>query len=307
MIGGPVVRQHVVEFISGSTTGGIWTDGVRDTSQGTSGPYTWTVPAGVAQMTLDACGGGQAGGAGAYQASALSAGGGSGGGSGSVVRNIIASVTPKASLTITLAAGGVGTAASDGASNLGGATSIAGLKPGVGVVSGTMTLAVQSHWIGNSPTSSTSAVDTNGQGNGTAGGAGVTGSTNLSFGFAGHEYGVGACSGGGGKAGGVAGASGGFAVYGYSNHVTIFGLNSFSSTSAGTTSGGGSWGGGGRGYPSYFSNVSPAGGNGDAVGTDAGEADFGAGGGGGGGSGTARRRGGNGGNGYVRFTYWSAD
>lgn len=301
-----ILRQHVVEFISGATTGGIWTDGVRSTAQGTSGPYTWYVPDGVAQLTLDGCGAGQSGGAGAFQTSALSAGGGAGGCYGASAFGILVSVNPRAGLTITLGAGGAGTATSDGAANSGGSTTIAGLNAGIGVVSGTMTLRGGSNYIGNAPTSSTSAVDTNGQGNSTAGAQGAQGSFSVAFTAANYYPNGGAASGGGGKASAAAGANGGYYPFSYSTPINIFSVT-WNPGGTGTTSGGVSMGGGGRGNPSFFSMVSPAGGGGDATGTDAAEADYGAGGGGGGGSGTARRRGGNGGNGYVRITYWSAD
>ena len=72
-LGGPVLRQHVVEFIDGT---GVKTDGVVDTSD-TATPFSWVVPVGVTKLYITGCGGG-AGGSGGHD-SATSAGGGGGG------------------------------------------------------------------------------------------------------------------------------------------------------------------------------------------------------------------------------------
>ena len=101
-LGGPVIRQHVVEFIRGV---GVITDGVTDASDTTS-PWTWVVPNGVAQIFLTGCAGG-AGGGGGHNATAARAGGG-GGGSGASVVNLPVLVYPSASLTVTVGAGGTG-------------------------------------------------------------------------------------------------------------------------------------------------------------------------------------------------------
>lgn len=175
MIGGPTVRQHVVEFIRGT---GVRTDGVADATS-TNGPWTWVVPEGVTEVYIDACGAGQSGGAGAYQVSALSAGGGCGGGNGAALWYFRAAVTPQSSLQITLGAGGTGSATSDGAYSNGGTTSIAGLLPARGCIAGTLTLRGGDTYGGNPPTSSTSAVATQGQGNGTAGADGAQGEANV--------------------------------------------------------------------------------------------------------------------------------
>jgi hypothetical protein len=303
-LGGPVIRQHVVEFIRGT---GVKTDGVVDATS-TNGPWTWTVPAGVVDLMIDGCGAGQSGAAGAYQASALSAGGGAGGTSGMVCRDYRAKVVPGASLTVTIGAGGTGAATADGTYANGGNTTVAGLLPNFLTFNNTLELRGGGSYL-SPPTSSTSAVATTGGNNSTAGSDGQQGVSNEQTGFYFLFYYINIGSqGGGGKASGAAGANGGFTYYSYTQYgfFPTSEANWFT-VATGTTAGGVSMGGGGRGTPSFFSGVSPAGGGGDAVGTSAGSGDYGAGGGGGGGSGTARRKGGDGGNGYVQITYWSAD
>lgn len=303
-LGGPVLKQHVVEFIRGT---GVKTDGVTDATS-TNGPWTWTVPLGVVDLVIDGCGAGQSGSAGAYQASALSAGGGGGGGAGVICRDYRAKVGPGASLTITVGAGGTGAATADGTYANGGNTTVAGLLPNFLTSGGTLELRGADLYIGP-PASSTSAVATAG-GNGTAAGAdGAAGTQgDLNAVYLPFQNAYGPSTGGGGKASAAAGGNGGFTPYSFG---PIGGFRPASTdwftAATGTTSGGVSMGAGGRGAPSFFSSTSPAGGNGDAVGTSAGSGDYGAGGGGGGGSGTARRKGGDGGNGYIRIIYWSAD
>lgn len=303
-LGGSVLKQHVVEFIRGT---GVKTDGVVNATS-TNGPWTWTVPEGVVDLVVDGCGGGQSGAAGGFQASALSAGGGGGGGAAVICRDYRAKVIPGSSLTITAGAGGVGAATSNGTYANGGDTTVAGLLPCFLTSAGTLELRGAAGYI-DAPGSSTSTVATTG-GNGTAAGAdgaqGITGDLNANYFPFLNSYGP--SSGGGGKASAAAGGNGGYTPYSY-NAIGAFAPASANwfTVATGTTSGGVSMGAGGRGAPSFFSGVSPAGGGGDAVGTSAGSGDYGGGGGGGGGSGTARRKGGDGGNGYVRFTYWSAD
>jgi len=302
-LGGNVLRQHVVEFIRGT---GVVTDGITDATS-TNGPWNWTVHDGVVEIFVDGCAGGESGGAGAYQAAALSAGGGAGGCAGTHVMNQRMVVLPNSQLQITLGAGGTGSASSDGASSSGGDTTITGLLPGVMNFSGTFILRGGDAYIGAPPTSATTAIATRGQGQSTDGASGTGGSVSPPILVSGITRYTTPSQGGGGAASGAVGLQGGFSPFSYSEaSATTRGVNWFT-RSNGTSSGGGSWGGGGRGFPSQFSYSSPAGGNGDAIGSDAAASDYGAGGGGGGGSGTARRRGGNGGSGYVRIVYWSAD
>lgn len=313
-LGGNVLRQHVVEFIRGT---GIVTDGVIDATS-LNGPWTWQVPDGVAELTTSFCGAGSSGGAGAYQAGALSAGGGAGGRGGEVVLDHVFYVVPRAILTITLGAGGVGTNSSDGANNTGGRTQISGLLPGFLVINNTATAKGgmdlwHYSWLGTAPTSSLSAVSTRGQGQSVDGTSGATSTQDVDATIFYAKIYAGnwllSSNGGGGFAGGVVGGNGGACIQPYRTLAAYYkkDASNWSDTSTGTLSSGCSCGGGGRGSLSLFSGLAPAGGNGDAIGSSANSSSYGAGGGGGGGSGTARRAGGNGGDGYVRFTYWSMD
>lgn len=101
MLGGPVVQQHIVEFIRGS---GVKTDGVLD-STSANGPWTWVVPMGVAQILVTGCGAGS-GGTGGTNASL--SGGGGGGGTGMSLMNFPVEVVQGTSLTVTVGAKGTG-------------------------------------------------------------------------------------------------------------------------------------------------------------------------------------------------------
>jgi len=96
MLGGPVIQEHVVEFLLGS---GVKTDGVLD-STSANGPWTWVVPMGVAQIFVTGCGAGS-GGTGGTNASL--SGGGGGGGTGMSLMNFPIEVVQGTSLTVTVA------------------------------------------------------------------------------------------------------------------------------------------------------------------------------------------------------------
>lgn len=310
--GSPILRQHVVEFIRGT---GIVTDGVTNATS-VNGPWTWVVPSGVSNIRITGTGAGSSGGAGGYVASALSAAGGAGGQGAVLVSNLAADVTPNSSLTITIGARGVGSASYAGDYGAGGNTTISGLLSRLPVLNGLLALTGGGvlFWLGSAPTSSTSAVATTGQGNSTAGAAGALENREEGRGFWGEDlhnaYPTGnSGQGGGGVAGGVAGAQGGYStrLYNFLSNMSNTSTSIWSQKSAGTTSGGASFGGGGTGSPSFFTGAAAKGGDGDTVGNSVAASDYGAGGGGGGGSATAIRAGGSGGDGYARFTYWSVD
>ena len=104
MLGGPVIQEHVVEFLLNS---GVKTDGVLD-STSPSGPWTWVVPMGVAQIFVTGCGAGSGGTAGSDNTGATASGGGGGGGSGMCVVDFPVDVVQNASLTVTVGAKGAG-------------------------------------------------------------------------------------------------------------------------------------------------------------------------------------------------------
>jgi len=291
--GSPALRQHVVEFIVGT---GVVTDGITDAAPAgggtTVGPWVWTVPLGVAQITIDACGAGAGGGGGGSGGTSL--GGGSGGTSGIQFLSVPASVVPNASLTVTVASAGTGGAVNANGTS-GGTTTIAGLLK---------------YGFCRSDFGSLGRMEIGGSSNGLAG-ASTTGSTaagggvrNTTFGTAGYTIYANrvadqSYAGGAGNASAsVAGASGGVSSNQWFSGVGD--LLGFNGAAGDTTTGPISRGGGGLGGTSYF-GYTGKGGVGGVAGSNAGG--FGAGGGGGGGG----AAGGNGAPGYVRFTYWSQD
>ena len=100
-------------------------------SYSTPGTYTYTVPAGVNQITALIASGGGGGGCGGYNSSwVISSGGGGGGGSGSTIANI--SVTPGQQLPIVVGTGGAGGTSTG--SNTGLTSGINGTSSSVGSV-----------------------------------------------------------------------------------------------------------------------------------------------------------------------------
>jgi hypothetical protein len=321
LIGSAFLRQHVVEFIRGT---GVKTDGVVDATS-TNGPWTWTVPAGVAELNVDGCGAGGGGGGGCSTTNSRAGGGG--GGSGAWLASTRVQVVPNASLTVTIGAKGTGGGVdTDGAD--GGASTIAGLTnvQWTGYNNGSYSAGTLCMPMGEGgKKGTTSAGGTAGrcggifqfstQGSGFSGTANAaTPSTpasgsatanelqNLNICIAYQMAGL-AGSGGGGASttGSVSGANGGGSDFGR----TPFGFaNNAANNGVGGTNGTTSFGGGGAGAPSPYGYPGVGGGNAGGTSQAAGNASgYGAGGGGGGGSGA----GGNGSDGYIRFTYWSAD
>lgn len=318
-LGGSVLKQHVVEFIANTTTGGIWTDGVRD-STSLSGPWTWIVPQNVTQLTTIVVSGGGGGGGGYNTGTSLSGGGG--GASGIALSNATFAVKPNASLIVTIGAGG-SAGALGGLGGNGGATTIEGLLNAQfgsifsgKVVIGGMLNAGSPGLVGaggaggqlgngGSPGSGglTQASPTNG-GNSPANWNvwGLSAQPNPMF--YGGMFSGSAGGGGGGASTTVttSGASGGAPSGGgsLSNLTLGANLNGASGANTGTIS----IGGGGPGGSSAFGRYGP-GGAATSAGGAPGSDGVGYGSGGGGGSGGAV--GGAGTNGYVCFTYWSQD
>lgn len=305
MLGGPVIQEHVVEFLLGS---GVKTDGVLD-STSPSGPWTWVVPMGVAQIFVTGCGAGSGGNGGT---SAANSGGGGGGGSGMYFVEFPVDVVQNTSLTVTIGAKGTGGTPTV-AATAGGDTTIAGVVTPIMTDTGS-TLKFLGGGAG------ITASDSNGiRGNdggkvvlGTAGGTSAstpTAGTNLTLLDIGG-YGLIMTGGAGGGAasstGSTAGANGGGQTSTITNFRTYFwttvseASGNLPTGGTGNTTGTVSRGGGGIGGSSLFGEGGN-GGNGGANGTNA--TGYGAGGGGGGGT----ANGGDGSDGYLRITYWSAD
>jgi len=306
MLGGPVVKQHVVEFVLGS---GVKTDGILDGAS-PNGPWSWVVPMGVAQIFATGCGAGSGGNGGT---SAANSGGGGGGGSGMYFVEFPIDVVQNTSLQITIGAKGIGGTPTV-AATAGGDTTIEGVVTPIMTDTGS-TLKFLGGGAG------ITASDSNGiRGNdggkivpGTTGGTSAstpTAGTSLGLLDVGGGYGLimtgGAGGGGASSTGATAGANGGGQTSTISNFRTYF-WTSVSEASGnlptggtGNTTGSASRGGGGIGGSSLFGEGGN-GGNGGANGTNA--TGYGAGGGGGGGA----ANGGDGSDGYLRITYWSAD
>ncbi len=320
--GSPVLRQHVVEFIVGT---GVVIDGVTDNNYGgggTSGPWTWVVPTGVVNISIDGCGGG-GGGGGGYNLTVSRAGGG-GGASGISVKWYIATCYASSSLLITVGAGGAGGAAAAQGSD-GGSTTISGLAPQSyatttirqpGTTGGTF--AILGGGFGSRAQATVSGSGgISGANNGTlgyssaSGGGGVTNAATPTQGNLGTEnaavqsaygayvYAQGGQSGGAASTVGTTAGANGRSWLGTGGRYLSSGWN-FNGGIAGNTDTTNSYGGGGSGSPSVY-GAPGNGGIGNSVGLNA--TGFGAGGGGGGGN----AAGGSGSPGYVCFTYWSQD
>lgn len=312
MLGGPVIQQHVVEFIRGS---GVKTDGVLD---GTSinGPWTWVVPMGVAQIFATGCGAGSGGSGGTNNAT--SSGGGGGGGTGMCVFDFPIDVVQNTSLQVTVGAKGVGGTPTV-AATAGGDTIIDGVVTPIMTDTGAIIRFIG----GEAGTTSTggaglsglrggklSAVGAGGASAATAGN-GVAIVTELGNGSTNQTptilvFAQGGAGGGGGSTT-VTNVGGNGGTYPSSAFVAGMWTN-FSETAStlptggignSTGVGGISRGGGGIGGTSLFGEGG-SGGNGGANGTNA--TGYGAGGGGGGGA----ANGGDGSDGYLRISYWSA-
>lgn len=303
MLGGPVIQQHVVEFIRGS---GVKTDGILD-STSANGPWTLVVPMGVAQILVTGCGAGSGGTGGT---NATNSGGGGGGGTGMCFADFPVDVVQNSSLTISVGAKGTGGTPTT-AATAGGDTTIAGVVTPIMQDTGT-TIKFLGGAGGTTTTSSAGVAGLVGGkciATGSAGGAsastpgnGVVVPSEIS------TFGVWAAGGGGGGGASTSGSTNG----GSGSPTVTAGFRSFLWTqlsetsgttptqSSGNNTGTSSRGGGGVGGTSLFGEGGN-GGNGGANGTNA--TGYGAGGGGGGGG----ANGGDGSDGYLRITYWSAD
>lgn len=298
-LGGPVLRQHIVEFIDGT---GIKTDGVVDTSD-TASPFSWTVPVGVTKLYVTGCGGGSGGGAG--RNGSVNRGGGAGGGAGLCVMNLPVDVVPGSTLTITIGSAGLGATAGTATSNAG-STTIAPVVMAIGNV-GATTLTLTG---GGSTPAGQNIGRTGSFGGQIFGVGGLGGQVNAAGGSsinAVSSYYMargGAGSGAGQTTGTLPGTDGGGAGSGaFGNWMDKGGVTAATGGTGGTD-GTYSLGGGGAGASSFFGNGGNGGGNAGGTsqnGTNA--TGYGAGGGGGGGNGN----GGDGTKGYIRFVYWSAD
>ncbi len=310
--GSPILRQHIVEFKVGT---GLVTDGVVDATS-TSGPWTWTVPDGVASITLGMTNAGAGGCGGGNGSGAISVGGGGGGAGGYCFNAPFVAVTPKSTLTITIAAGGAG-GAIGAAGGTPGNTSVAGLPIAFSQnVSGRVLLTntagnpTAGTAGGSSPTTFAAggnAGSPTGNGGATAGAAGSMGTYVTSRIY---PLGVDAIIFNWGGSGGCAGAAtgsvaGGGNTFVARSFITLGGTNLEQTVNpsggTGNTTGTLSRGAGGAGGHSLFGFGAP-GANGGAAGT---APTYGFGGGGSGGGGDAA--GGNGAPGFVAITYWSVD
>lgn len=321
-IGG--LKQYIVEFISDATIGGIWTNGLRNNTQGTSGPYTWTVPDGVCLLKVDGISGGSGGGGGYNTGTSLA--GGAGGSSGGGMIGMDLHVIPNAVLTITLGAGGNGGAPGNYGSGPG-RSSISGLtrpylwrryfngttdsvefSTGYGVGGGDPGFSDRGGsggFVGNAIVGfaggSTNAVSTPSANSSYIGNYMTGADSYLNRGSNTLHGGRVVCQGGAGgggasTVGSTAGGGGGGNGAGGSIYNAYFGIPG---SASGNTTGTISRGGGGIGGNSFLSS----GGAGGAGGSPGSDGSFGSGGGGGGGG----AAGGKGGNGYIKFTYWRMD
>ncbi len=293
-LGGPVVRQHYVEFIRGT---GVKLDGVVDGTS-TNGPWTWVVPKDVATIFVTGVGAG--GGGGNSAAASPGARGGGGGASGVGAVFLECAVSPGASLTVTVGAkGAAGTAG--GASTITNLvlspfdnTTTLDLKGGGGALTAGATLGGGANsgytlGVGGTPPAN-AATPAVGNPNGIGYFAPILG---------GYVLAAGGSSGGGVSTNGAtAGASGGL------NPATSWLHSMFLQTptaSTGDSTGTVSRSGGGLGG----SSIIGYGGNGGNAATNGNDATgYGAGGGGAGGGGAT---GGSGSDGYIGIFYWSAD
>lgn len=318
---GGKLRQFVVEFIRDV---GIKTNGIVDTSQGTTGPFVWRVPSDVGSISLVLVAGGSGGsGGGVSSASVISVGGGGGGAGGYTTYGLLAPVVPNTDLKITVGRGATSSPAGSSSNSLSAAnaSNATQVEPNTvndfGILGaqhqGTAGLVIASATLGSfagSASTSTFANGGNSGGTSDSGGSGAGGSTAGANGggAANNSYELlgGGCrlthlsvSGTGGGAGGsTAGATGG---NGGSGGISNANLRRLAPATAGlgTSTGVLSLGGGGNGGATFFGRGG-LGGNGGSPG-NIGQG-YGAGGGGGGGN----AAGAGGTHGYARFTYWSA-
>lgn len=191
------------KLLSCSDAAGVLSDlglGMRGTAVFTS-TATWTCPAGVTTVYIDACGGG---GGGAY--GTLNATGGGGGGGAQAVRRSAINVSPGQTYTITIGLGGVAgvTGAVDGGN--GGVTSLGSLISLAGGIGG------KNNGTGSAPgggggTYGISGNYTSSLSSGGPGGQCIFGSSGpsgngIQVGQGGGGYGAGGGGGAGGQAGG---------------------------------------------------------------------------------------------------------
>lgn len=293
-LGGPVVRQHYVEFIRGT---GVKLDGVADGTS-TNGPWTWVVPKDVTQIFVVGVG---AGGGGAGSATATpSARGSCGGSSGFGVTFLACAVTPNKSLTVTVGAKGTGGATGNGTN--GGASTITDLV--YSPIDDTTTLSLNGGGLGGTTGASTGAYSIGNGPNAPANAATpAAGSpSTLSSSWSPTDLRASSCggsaSGGASTTGSVDGANGAGVT---TPHWLYSAMAKLHSGGLGNNTGTVSRSGGGCGAPSTM-GYGGDGGNGGAAGSNA--TGYGSGGGGAGGGGAA---GGNGADGYIGIFYWSAD
>jgi hypothetical protein len=296
MYGGPQLRPYVVEFIRGT---GVRVNGVVVQDSGGNGPFSWVLPDDVAVLqTAEVQAGGCGGQGGGDIASPLSLGGGTGGPSGNGHRYHDVIVRPGATLTVTIGAGGAGSAVNTNGGASGGSSYIEGVEVGWAFDDTNTRLYSTGNGMFRSVAgASASAVDTVGGGESTPG---IDGSNNigprtqnLNFDFTMQSASDGAV-GGGGRASGAAGGQGGGSQYGFGGTQTSL------HNAAGTNAGGISRGGGGQGGYSRYGSGGHGGSNG--AGSAPAATAYGAGGGGGAGG----FAGGPGADGYARLLYWSA-
>jgi len=292
-LGGPVLKQHYVEFIPGT---GVKLDGVVDATS-TSGPWTWVVPKDVAQIFVTGVGAG--GGGGNSTLSTPSSRGGGGGASGLGVVFLECAVEPGKTLTVTLGAKGAATSS-------GGDTTITNIV--MSPFDYTTTLDLKGGGGGSTGTSGGGSSGVLPYGLGAVGvlANGVTPSPafNSSWAYIPDKYNTymaaltGGGSGSASTVGSTAGANGGVNLEStYLHSAMMNAVTPGTGDSTGTVSRAGG-GVGGYSIIGYGGNGGSAASNGsDATG-------YGAGGGGAGGGGAT---GGSGSNGYVGIFYWSAD
>lgn len=293
-LGGPVVRQHYVEFIRGT---GVKLDGVVDGTS-TNGPWTWVVPKDVSVIFVTGVGAG--GGGGSSTSATPSSRGGGGGASGVGCAFLECPVAPGKSLTVTVGAKGAAVTA-------GGASTITNLVSSP--LDNTTTLDLKGGLAGSTGSSSGGAGGTSGYGMGAGSSGGANAATppasptnNINYISLTSKVYVAACGGSTGGPASTSGSTDGSA--GGVNPATMWlhsGFMQAPTAGAGDNTGTISRGGGGVGGFSLIGY----GGNGGNAATNGGNATgYGAGGGGAGGGGAT---GGSGSDGYIGIFYWSAD
>lgn len=292
-LGGPVVRQHYVEFIVGT---GVKLDGIVTDASG--GPWTWVVPNDVSQIFVTGVGAG-GGGAGSTAATP-SARGSCGGASGLGVTFLACSVASGSSLVVTVGAKGTGGATGNGTA--GGASTITNLV--YSPIDNKTTLDLRGGGLGGTTGASAGACNIGSGPNSAANAATpANGSSSSQTGtWSPTDQRISACggssAGGASTTGSVDGANGGGLT---TPHWLYSAMADLHSGGTGNNTGTVSRSGGGCGAPSIM-GYGGNGGNGGAAGSNA--TGYGAGGGGAGGGGFA---GGNGSDGYIGIFYWSAD